>query len=72
MNFIHKFSNNCEFCGVAKSVESDYQLYLKNLFKKKRTAATHVLVIAIQYTEPKLLCGNYPIVRNYIYSNGDL
>ena len=47
MNFIHKFSNNCEFCAVAKSVESDYQLYLKNFFKKKRTAATHVLVIAV-------------------------
>ena len=35
MNCIHKFSNNCEFCAVAKSVESDYQLYLKNFFKKK-------------------------------------
>ena len=28
-------------------MESGYQLYLKNFLKKKRTAATHVLVIAV-------------------------
>jgi hypothetical protein len=26
----------------------------------------------IKYTEIKLSCGNDPVVRNYIYSNGDL
>ena len=30
-----------------KSVKAEYATYLKNLFKKKRTAATHILVIAI-------------------------
>ena len=29
-------------------------------------------VIKIQYTELKLSCGNDPVVRNSIYSNGDL
>ena len=26
----------------------------------------------IQYTELKLSCGNDPVVKNYIHSNGDL
>ena len=30
------------------------------------------LVVKIQYTELKLSCGNDPIVKKYIYSNGDL
>lgn len=30
-----------------KSVKAEYATYLKNLFKKKRTAATHIMVIAI-------------------------
>jgi hypothetical protein len=29
-------------------------------------------LLKIQYTEPKLLCGNDPVVKNYMYSNGDL
>jgi hypothetical protein len=29
-------------------------------------------LVKIQYTEQKLSCGNYPVVKNYIYSNGDL
>jgi hypothetical protein len=29
-------------------------------------------VLKIQYTELKLSCGNDPVVKNYIYSNGDL
>ena len=29
-------------------------------------------VAKFQYTELKLLCGNNPVVRNSIYSNGDL
>jgi hypothetical protein len=29
-------------------------------------------LVKIQYTELKLSCGNDPIVKNYIYSNGDL
>jgi hypothetical protein len=29
-------------------------------------------VVKIQYTELKLSCGNDPVVKNYIYSNGDL
>jgi hypothetical protein len=29
-------------------------------------------LVKIQYTELKLSCGNDPVVRNYIYSNGDL
>ena len=29
-------------------------------------------LVKIQYTEPKLSCGNDPVVKNYIYSNGDL
>ena len=29
-------------------------------------------LVKIQYTELKLLCGNNPVVRNSIYSNGDL
>jgi hypothetical protein len=28
--------------------------------------------LKIQYTELKLLCGNDPVVKNYIYSNSDL
>jgi hypothetical protein len=29
-------------------------------------------MVKIQYTELKLSCGNDPVVKNYIYSNGDL
>jgi hypothetical protein len=29
-------------------------------------------LVKIQYTELKLSCGNNPVVKNYIYSNGDL
>jgi hypothetical protein len=29
-------------------------------------------LLKIQYTELKLLCGNDPVVKNSIYSNGDL
>ena len=29
-------------------------------------------LVKIQYTELKLSCGNAPVVRNSIYSNGDL
>jgi hypothetical protein len=29
-------------------------------------------LLKIQYTELKLSCGNYPVVKNSIYSNGDL
>ena len=29
-------------------------------------------LLKIQYTELKLSCGNDPVVKNYIYSNGDL
>ena len=29
-------------------------------------------LVKIQYTELKLLCGNDPVVRNSIYSNGDV
>ena len=29
-------------------------------------------LVKIQYTEPKLSCGNDPVVKNSIYSNGDL
>ena len=29
-------------------------------------------LIKIQYTELKLSCGNDHVVKNYIYSNGDL
>ena len=29
-------------------------------------------LVKIQYTELKLLCRNDPVVRNSIYSNGDL
>ena len=29
-------------------------------------------LLKIQYTELKLLCGNDPVVKNYIYSNSDL
>jgi hypothetical protein len=29
-------------------------------------------LVNIQYTELKLSCGNDPVVKNYIYSNGDL
>jgi hypothetical protein len=28
--------------------------------------------VKIQYTELKLSCGNNPVVKNSIYSNGDL
>jgi hypothetical protein len=28
--------------------------------------------VKIQYTELKLSCGNDPVVKNYIYSNGNL
>jgi len=29
-------------------------------------------LVKIQYTKLKLSCGNYPVVKNFIYSNGDL
>ena len=29
-------------------------------------------LVKIQYTELKLSCGEDPVVKNYIYSNGDL
>jgi hypothetical protein len=29
-------------------------------------------LVKIQYIELKLSCGNDPVVKNYIYSNGDL
>jgi hypothetical protein len=29
-------------------------------------------LVKIQYTELKLSCRNDPVVKNYIYSNGDL
>ena len=29
-------------------------------------------LLKIQYTELKLTCANDPVVKNYIYSNGDL
>jgi hypothetical protein len=29
-------------------------------------------LLKIQYTELKLWCGNDPVVKNYIYSNGGL
>jgi len=29
-------------------------------------------LVKIQYTELKLSCGNDPVVKNYIHSNGDL
>jgi hypothetical protein len=29
-------------------------------------------LVKIQYTELKLLGGNDPVVKNYIYSNGDI
>ena len=29
-------------------------------------------LVKIQYTELKLSCGNNPVVKNSIYSNGDL
>jgi hypothetical protein len=29
-------------------------------------------LVKIQYTKLKLSCGNDPVVKNYIYSNGDL
>ena len=29
-------------------------------------------LVKIQYTELKLSCGNDPVGKNYIYSNGDL
>jgi hypothetical protein len=29
-------------------------------------------LLKIQYTDLKLLCGNGPVVKNSIYSNGDL
>jgi hypothetical protein len=29
-------------------------------------------LVKIHYTELKLSCGNDPVVKNYIYSNGDL
>ena len=29
-------------------------------------------LVKIQYTELKLSCGNDPVVKNYIYSTGDL
>jgi hypothetical protein len=29
-------------------------------------------LLKIQYTELRLLCGNDPVVKIFIYSNGDL
>ena len=29
-------------------------------------------LLKIQYTELKLLCGNDPVVKNSVYSNGDV
>ncbi|CAC5363788.1 unnamed protein product [Mytilus coruscus] len=42
-----KLQNCSMYIDLLKSIKNDFLTYLKNLFKKKRTAASHVLVIAI-------------------------
>ncbi|XP_063448946.1 uncharacterized protein LOC134728306 isoform X2 [Mytilus trossulus] len=42
-----KLQNCSMYIDLLKSMKNDFLTYLKNLFKKKRTAASHVLVIAI-------------------------
>ena len=37
-----------------------------------QTVIMWLSLVKIQYTELKLSCGNDPVVKNYIYSNGDL
>ncbi|XP_063431643.1 uncharacterized protein LOC134714335 [Mytilus trossulus] len=45
--FMSTFKSDSVSRSAIKSTSQEYQIYLKNLFKKKRTAATHILVIAI-------------------------
>ena len=44
----------------------------KGFFPFHRGIMWPSLVVEIQYTELKLSCGNDPVVKNSIYSNGDL
>ncbi|XP_071126583.1 uncharacterized protein [Mytilus edulis] len=45
--FMSTFKSDSVSRAAIKSTSQEFQIYLKNLFKKKRTAATHILVIAI-------------------------
>ena len=47
INFIDKMKKTSNLSVLLKSLKCDFELYLKNLFKKKRTVATHILVIAV-------------------------
>jgi hypothetical protein len=49
-------------------------MYFGVIRSKVKVTATidRVCVLKIQYTELKLSCGNDPVVKNSIYSNGDL
>ncbi|OWF38671.1 hypothetical protein KP79_PYT23083 [Mizuhopecten yessoensis] len=47
LEFISKLKSDSDSRANIKSISQEYPIYLKNLFKKKRTAATHILVIAI-------------------------
>lgn len=46
-SFIDKFDNADNIPVLFKCLNKDLNAYFKNLYKKKRTAATHVLVIAV-------------------------
>lgn len=46
-SFIDKFDNADNIPALFKCLNKDLHAYFKNLYKKKRTAATHVLVIAV-------------------------
>lgn len=45
--FIDKFDNADNIPALFKCLNKDLHAYFKNLYKKKRTAATHVLVIDV-------------------------
>ncbi|CAC5378339.1 unnamed protein product [Mytilus coruscus] len=56
---------NCSmYKDLLKSIKNDFFTYLKNLFKKKRTAASHVLVIAI--LDERRNKKPYPLPIHYI------
>ncbi|XP_021363619.1 uncharacterized protein LOC110456903 isoform X1 [Mizuhopecten yessoensis] len=47
LEFMSKLKSDSDSRANIKSISQEYPIYLKNLFKKKRTAVTHILVIAI-------------------------
>jgi hypothetical protein len=66
LEFIKTLKADC--CVVVFSLLANTNATSVSLFTVKTTN----FKLKIQYTELKLSCGNDPVVKNSIYSNGDL